>query len=1127
MRLGLAAKIVLTFTLLILTLSAAVGVLVFRQSSALLVEGAFHQLEDDARLERKLFQTRLERYAGDVRFLANTPPIQGIRRARAGGGVDAEDGSSETAWKDRLSVIFHHFLASSPDYFQVRYISGEGREIVRVERSGDSTFRATEAQLQDNGERPYVRTTLNLPPGRIHISPISLNREHDKVSLPVTPTLHVTTSVAGDEEDGRPFGLLVINVHAGTFLESLRDALPSTTQLYLADIRGKVLLHPDPGHDFSFEYRSTPGLGDLFPSLIPRLSTPGLERPDHGHTALVDENVLHLARLGGETLAPGSHLWLLLSTPRDQILARVQQVRDQSVAVAIALLLVGLLCILFFARRLIRPLESISRAADAFVEGTPLPHLPVQHNDEIGVLARTFTEMTQHIRERTHALKEREQRLTTIMETVKEGIVILNADGRVESINPTAVALLGGSREALIGCSAHTFLPVLAEAMPLSGAFTRETTARHRSGEEIPAEISVSPFHIGERRLHTLIVRDITERHQIERERIHAQATLEQRVAERTSELRTTNEQLLHEVALRIEAEHSLRLTRQAFENTSEAIVITDIDGIIVDINDAYTTITGYSRREALGARPEITASGRHDAAFYRDMWGALIEHGHWSGEIWDRRKSGEIFPKWLTINAVADERGATTHYVGIFTDITEAKATEARLEQLAYYDPLTALPNRALFQDRLGLGIRDANRHGARLALLFLDLDRFKLINDTLGHARGDELLCEVARRILGRVRANDTVARLGGDEFTIIVTDIEGPDDAAEVATAILDALGEPIHLGNQEIQSGCSVGIGIYPDDAADFDTLTRNADTAMYQSKGAGGSTYRFFSPEMDRDTHRRLELEGALRQAIRDGDLTLHYQPKLRLADGEVTGVEALVRWRHPERGLITPAEFIPMAEETGLIVPLGRWVLNEACRQMRVWDTQGFPPLRVAINLSARQFQEPDLIESIQATLRDSGLGAERLVIELTESTVMAEVERAVESMDRMRRMGLAISVDDFGTGYSSLSYLKRFPIQALKIDRSFIRDCADNSEDRAIVAAILSLAKSLGVNVVAEGVETIEQLTLLHELGCDEIQGYLCAHPAEAERLDTLLEEAVRCAEMTAEIPTPLKARA
>ena len=562
--------------------------------------------------------------------------------------------------------------------------------------------------------------------------------------------------------------------------------------------------------------------------------------------------------------------------------------------------------------------------------------------------------------------------------------------------------------------------------------------------------------------------------------------------------------------AARIDERQRLGLAAQIFAHTSDGIVVTNLDGRIVDVNPAFSKITGYAREEVLGRNPRMMKSGRHDASYYGDMWRSLVTVGAWQGEVWDRRKSGEVYPKWLSINSIRDPNGSVTHYVGIFSDISCAKRSEEQVERTAHFDGITGLPNRLLFRERLRQAVARANLHESHLGVLFLDIDDFQRINDGLGHRTGDDLLTSVGGRVLALLRETDTVARLSEDEFGVVLPEVEDAASVAIVARKILDAFRDPFRLGDQDVFATASVGVALFPDDAGDVESLLRDADTAMYHAKQAGRNTYQFFSTEMHARASRHMTLECDLRQAIEREQFVLHYQPRIDVRTGAVCGFEALVRWQHPRLGLVAPARFIPLAEQTRLIVPVGDWVLRTACAQARAWVDLGLPPVPVAVNLSAHQFDRKGLARRIGDLLKQFGVLPGQLEIELTESIAMGDPESTIETLHDLRAMGVRAAIDDFGTGYSSLSYLKRLPIDALKIDRSFVRDLVVDPDDANIAKAIIGLAHNLRLRVIAEGVETEAQLEVLTEHGCDEVQGYLTGRPMEAAQAAGVLARGV-----------------
>jgi len=552
-------------------------------------------------------------------------------------------------------------------------------------------------------------------------------------------------------------------------------------------------------------------------------------------------------------------------------------------------------------------------------------------------------------------------------------------------------------------------------------------------------------------------------------------------------------------------AQDELKLVASVFSNSPLGIMITDARGIILRVNAAFSSITGYTLAEAIGQSPRLLRSDIHNELFYQNLWAALTEFGEWEGEIWNRRKSGEVFPEWSTISAIYDVDGQISYYINSFTDISEKKISEDRVYHLAHYDVLTDLPNRALFLERLGQGVKQAKRSKKKLAVLFLDLDNFKVVNDTLGHASGDILLKEIALHLKGTIRDTDVVARLGGDEFTIILSGIELTQDIADVAEKIMAVTSAPVTLAGKDVMVSASLGISIYPDDAEDADTLLKDADIAMYRAKSEGKNNYQFFTAEMNSAITERHKLESDLRDAIVQKQFVLHYQPQIELASGNIIAVEALIRWMHPEQGMVPPYKFIPVAEETGLIVDIGRWVLEEACRQQQVWKVAGFD-IRVAVNVSARQLQDNHLHEFIRDLLVSGAIEPDKLELELTETSLMHDPQGAIRLLEAFSSLGINLALDDFGTGYSSLSYLKRFPIDTLKIDQSFVRDLPDDQHDAAIATTIIAMARNLGLKVLAEGVETAEQLAFLREHNCDDVQGYYFSKPVPSEEIPLLL---------------------
>lgn len=555
-------------------------------------------------------------------------------------------------------------------------------------------------------------------------------------------------------------------------------------------------------------------------------------------------------------------------------------------------------------------------------------------------------------------------------------------------------------------------------------------------------------------------------------------------------------------------ANGALRMVAAVLETVNEGIMVSDGDNRIVMVNPAFTAITGYAPEEVIGKDPSFLNSGRHDERFYESMWEDLDRDGRWEGEIWNRRKDGEVFPEWLSIVALRGRDGEVEQYVAVFSDVTRRKQDEERIDFQANYDVLTELPNRSLLQDRVHQALSQAAHGKEQVGILFLNLDNFKVVNDSLGHGAGDVLLIEMARRMKACLRDRDTIGRLGGDEFLVILPQITSAEETTMVSRRLLEAVSKPYVLKGHahDIVLTTSIGIALYPDDGENVADLIRNAAAASFHAKERGRGTYQFFTEDMNIRARKRLSLENRLRRALDRDELVLHYQPKVELRSGRIVGVEALVRWQCPEEGLIQPATFIPLAEETGLVVPLGQWVLRAATAQARAWQDAGMEPMVMAVNISARQLSKNDLLADVVAILDETGLAPEFLELEITESSLMEKADEAIATLRRIREMGVHLAADDFGTGYSSLNYLRNFPLDSIKIDRSFIADIGGGGA--RLAAAVIAIGQSLGLKVTAEGVEEQAQLAFLRQQWCDAIQGFLFCKPLPADEVEVVIRE-------------------
>ena len=779
-------------------------------------------------------------------------------------------------------------------------------------------------------------------------------------------------------------------------------------------------------------------------------------------------------------LDDNSLVTLIAAVPKEEVGAAIDNTR----AVVLLVLLMGATIILPLGvlaanRTISRPLAKLADGVHAVRKGEYDARVSVPSNDELNALAEGFNSMSTAIQQRETQLLQSENKYRNLVDNLPQSIFFKDRNYVYISCNRRFAEVLGLTPQEIVGKSDFDL-------------YSTSYANKYRLDDE--------------RIMNSGIMEELEESYEVDNSHGVIQTV--------KTPIRASDGQVIGilgifwDITEKKQAEKQLLQSAAVFESTADGVIVADADSKIIAVNKAFSEISGYSEAEAVGQRPSFRRSERQDKHFYRAMWDAIRRDGRWQGEIWNRRKSGEVYPEWMTISIVRDDEGNIGNYVAVFSDITNIKRSQMQLDHMAHHDPLTDLPNRTLLDDRLSQLINRARRHNSNIGVLFIDLDRFKNVNDTLGHPTGDILLQDVARRLQGLLRGQDTVARLGGDEFIILIEDMGKPEVAEAVAAKVIDTLSRPFTVQSQELYIGASIGISIFPDDGDDAATLIKHADAAMYRAKEQGRNTYQFYTRELTRSAMERLELESALRRALDRNQLELYYQPQVNLSSGAIIGAEALLRWHHPDLGMVPPDKFIPLAEESGLITGIGEWVLASACRQASEWMGRCDCFHRIAVNLSGVQVQRGDIVDKVRRILNQTGLPAHMLELEITESVLMQYPEIAAQTLGGLREIGIELAIDDFGTGYSSLSYLKRFPIQILKIDRSFVMDVPHDANDTAITRAVIALGKSLQLKLIAEGVETEEQERFLTREGCDIGQGYYYSRPLPAAEFAALMEQ-------------------
>ncbi|MGZ4999187.1 MAG: EAL domain-containing protein [Methylomonas sp.] len=1240
MRLSVGIKLGFWLALLGTLSTGFTGFYVFDRSRALLVESAKDRLLTATRVLAHRFTDSLGEISSDAKFLASLPTVRQIVAEPA----DPVQPSSD---KDQLAQIFAHLLAARPEYSQIRLIDAGhyGKELVRVDRDLDGVKIVAGDQLQEKNHFPYVFETLRLPEGQFYLSEINLNQELGAHSGFGKPTVRIATPVKFEDY----VGIVVINVDLDGLFNRLRGDLPADIKALLSNSQGDYLIHPDTSKTFGFEQ----GRQFLIQADIPDTQAILDGRQDHAVLRVDDERVLGASCLAAFVKVPfvsvagQSFIMLGLYSAAENVLTESHTLGWQVIRLTLIFSILASLISLALARVLAKPLKSMAKSVGHFSLGQKLVTLPVDRNDEIGYLARSFSAMADQMNEQVAELYTSETKLHAILDNAPMGIWLTGVDGRYLFVNKTFCNAIGVAESRFL--AGERLADLLGEetascclAADRSCLASQDTT--HQSHEVLKfVDGSSHIMEISRTKLFGMtgellgiigIATDITRRRQVEeRERSHrhvlemlskgamltevleclvlgveaqnpallcsimllddegkhllrgaapslpefyiqaleslpigddggccgtAAFTCRRIVAENiathpywsdykelalkaglvscwSEPIRGASGQILGTFAIyhqqvvypatcdielieqvaslagiaidRSRANEELRLASLVYQNSSEAMAVTDANGMILNINSAFTKLTGYTLNEVVGKDHSILSSGRHGKDFYQAMWHAINATGHWKGEIWNRRKNGEIFAESLTINSIFGGDGSVHRRVALFSDITEKKASEELIWNQANFDPLTGLPNRRMFHDRLAYEIKKSHRSGQSLALIFIDLDRFKEVNDTLGHDIGDLLLRDASRRLVGCVRETDTVARLGGDEFTIILGELEDYGNVDRIAQHILEKLAAPFQLANKPAYVSASLGITVYPRDAGSIDELIKNADQAMYAAKHQGRNRYCYFTPSMQQAALARMQIASDLRLALNARQFQMQYQPVVELANGTIYKAEALLRWVHPSRGQVNPAEFIPIAEDIGIIGEIGDWVFREAVSQAARWRALYQPSFQIGINKSPLQFGNSNRnhaawFEHLQAM----GLAGQAVVVEITEGLLLDASQAVIDQLIGFRDAGIQVALDDFGTGYSSLAYLKKFDIDYLKIDRSFVCNLAPDSNDLALCEAIIVMAHKLGLKVIAEGIETVQQRDLLAACGCDYGQGYLFSKPLSAEDFERLL---------------------
>lgn len=1031
-------------------------------------------------------RTIIARQANNATLLARFPDtLQALNVAERSGGVPGLlSRNARELRKPYLASI--EKLAQAPGFYDLLLITAEGEVVLSYLEEADLGTNLLNGPYRNSQlARTVQQSLLALDGGVSDFEWYPPSKGH--AAFITAPVL----------DGARVVGVLAIQIAPDAIRQVLNDkkGLGETGTTMLAQRAGdppRILTSLDDG-----------GETGLFSDSLPQLSL-GQSLPlaralagENGQGEALDYRQIPV--LAAWRYMPGTRWGLVVKMDASEAFAPVSELRTQANLLLLATLVLATAIAFWLGRSIVRPVQGLTKAAAKIAGGNLQERVGISRNDEIGQLAGTFNSMTDSLEyaqralqeardnleekvvQRTEALEWEKERMRSVVDNVLNGIVSFTEQGVIESFNKSAERIFGYTAAETIGMNIGQLMPEAfsgeSRGTPLRYTFAqikadigsgREVIAHRKDGTPFPLRISLSESHLGARHMLIASVQDV-------------------------SEIRR--------------AESTLRLYASVFEHSGEAMLICNSEGRILAVNPAFSDMSGHAAEEILGADPRSMSAEPSDSPLYDEIRTALRSNGFWQGEMRNRRKDGGVYPNWMSVSAVRDTDGTVRNYIISYLDITERKAAEERVAHLAHHDMLTGLLNRLSLTNRLEQALATARREEHRLAVLFIDMDRFKAVNDTLGHAAGDKLLVDVAQRLGEIVRGSDIVARLGGDEFVVVLTEVEGAAAVARVAEKILQSLGKPYAIGGNEVHSTPSIGVAFFPTDGTDSTTLMKNTDTAMYHAKGKGRNNVQFFAPEMNTLASERLRLEHQLDAALAERQFELHYQPRLDVGNGRFVSVEALLRWNHPDEGLLMPDRFIAVAEESGLILPLGEWVIDEACRQLRAWRDHGLHGIGMTVNISARQLYSPTLPAHVARTLERHGLSGADLEVDIREAVLMDNPETSIGRLRELRNLGVRLSIDNFGTSSSSLNYLKQMPIDSLNIDQSLVRDIDAEAGDVAICNATIALAHHLGLRVVAEGVETEAQREFLLGKQCDFMQGYLFGKPGSAAAMLALIE--------------------